>query len=201
MHWLQEYTTKCDGRKYHAQIRIEQINEEKIHLLKQSGCVSVTLAIETFDQKYREKYLNRFMSNDDIVTNCAKLKDNGIKIRTEQMLGLPDTTFDNEIALLKLNCEIGPTLSWSSIYQPYLGTELGEFCRTNGLYNGDNSDVSASFFENTILNYSDERKREINELQKLFATCAHIPEGWKYAKDKIKNNITLKEHLYSILYR
>lgn len=141
------------------------------------------------------------MSNEKILNNCKKLTDNGIKLRTEQMLGLPNTTFEDELNLLKMNCEIRPTIAWTSIFQPYRGTELGEYCVNNGLYNGNNEDVDKSFFTNTVLNYSEERKKEIVELQKIFANCAHIPNGWEYARQIIKegkNN--LKEHLYSVLY-
>jgi len=163
--------------------------------------VSATIAIETYDEEYREKVLQRRMSNEKILKNCKKLTDNGIKLRTEQMLGLPNTTFEDELNLLKLNCEIKPTIAWSSIFQSYRGTELGEYCVNTGLYTGNNEDVNESFFTNTVLNYSEERKREIIELQKIFALCSHIPNGWEHARKVIKEeNNNLKEHLYSILY-
>jgi hypothetical protein len=117
------------------------------------------------------------------------------------MLGLPNTTFEDELNLLKMNCEINPTIAWTSIFQPYRGTELGEYCVNNDLYVGNNEDVDESFFTNTVLNYPEERKREIVELQKIFALCSHIPNGWKYAKQIIKDGKdNLKEHLYSVLY-
>lgn len=199
--WMIEFNEKWNKRPYHAQMRIETLDDEKIDLLVKSGCVSATFAIETFSEEYREKMLKRKMSNEKILNNCKKLTDNGIKLRTEQMLGLPNTTFEDELNLLKMNCEIRPTIAWTSIFQPYRGTELGEYCVNNGLYNGNNEDVDKSFFTNTVLNYSEERKREIVELQKIFANCAHIPNGWEYARQIIKegkNN--LKEHLYSVLY-
>jgi radical SAM superfamily enzyme YgiQ (UPF0313 family) len=199
--WLQEFKEKWGNRPYHAQMRIETLDPEKIQLLIDSGCVSATIAIETYDEEYREKVLKRKMKNDIIINNCKSLLFAGIKLRTEQMLGLPNTTFEDELNLLKINCEINPTIAWTSIFQPYRGTELGEYCVNNNLYSGNNEDVDASFFTNTVLDYPEERKREIVELQKIFALCSHIPEGWKYAEQIIKqgkNN--LKEHLYSVLY-
>lgn len=183
-------------------MRIETISEDRIDLLKESGCVSATIAIEAFSEEYREKVLKRKMKNETIYSNCRKLLDSGIKLRTEQMLGLPNTTFEDELKLLKFNCEIKPTIAWSSIFQPYRGTELGEYCVQNGLYDGNNEDVSDTFFKETVLNYSPERKNEIVKLQQIFAMCAHIPNGWEYAEQIVKhNNNNLKEHLYSLLYR
>lgn len=199
--WMVEFNEKWNKRPYHAQMRIETLDDEKIKLLIKSGCVSATIAIETYDEEYREKVLKRRMKNDVIVNNCKNLLSGGIKLRTEQMLGLPNTTFEDELKLLKMNCEINPTIAWTSIFQPYRGTELGEYCVNQNLYNGNNEDVDASFFTNTVLNYPEERKREIVELQKIFALCSHIPEGWKYAEQIIKKGKdNLKEHLYSVLY-
>ena len=200
--WMVEFNEKWNKRPYHAQMRIETLNDEKIDLLVSSGCVSATIAIETFSEEYRETVLKRKMKNIDIIKNSKKLISSGIKLRTEQMLGLPNTTFRDELALLSLNCEINPTIAWTSIFQPYRGTELGEYCIQNNLYEGNNEDVADSFFKNTILNYPEERKREIVELQKIFALCSHIPNGWEYAEQIVKhNNDNLKEHLYSVLYK
>jgi radical SAM superfamily enzyme YgiQ (UPF0313 family) len=200
--WLKEFTEKWNKRPYHAQMRIETISEDRIDLLKESGCVSVTIAIEAYSEEYRETVLKRKMKNETIYTNCRKLLVSGIKLRTEQMLGLPNTTLEDELKLLKFNCEIKPTIAWSSIFQPYRGTELGEYCVQNGLYEGNNEDVSESFFKESVLKYSSERKEEIIKLQQIFAMCAHIPNGWEYAEQIVKhNNNNLKEHLYSLLYR
>ncbi len=199
--WLIEFDEKWNKRPYHAQFRIESLDDEKIELLIKSGCVSATIAIETYNEEYREKVLGRKMKNEVIIKNCKKLLSAGIKLRTEQMLGLPNTSFEDELNLLKMNCEIKPTISWTSIFQPYRGTVLGEYCVSNGLYEGDNDDIDDSFFTKTVLKYSNERKREIIELQKIFALCSHIPNGWLYAKQIIKENDNdLKKHLYSILY-
>jgi radical SAM superfamily enzyme YgiQ (UPF0313 family) len=200
--WLKEFNEKWGKRPYHAQMRIETLDDEKIDLLVESGCIGATIAIETFSEEYRETVLKRKMSNRKIIDNCKKLLNSGIKLRTEQMLGLPNTTFEDELNLLKMNCEINPTIAWTSIFQPYRGTELGEYCVNNNLYEGNNEDVDESFFNTTVLKFPTERKKQIEKLQKIFALCTHIPNGWEYAEQIIKyDNDNLKEHLYSILYR
>jgi len=200
--WLKEFAKKYNKKPYHAQLRIETIDDEKIDLLKESGCVSVTIAIEAFSEEYRENILNRKMENEVIYKNCRKILESGIGLRTEQMLGLPNTTLEDELKLLKFNCSIKPTIAWSSIYQPYRGTKLGEYCVEQGLYCGNNDDVADSFFKESVLNYTEERKQEIIKLQKIFTICAHIPEGWEYAEKIIKyGNDNIKEHLYSVLYK
>ena len=200
--WMEEFKEKWGGRPYHAQMRIETLNPEKVRLLIDSGCVGATIAIEAYDEEYREKILKRKMKNEDIINNCKMLLSAGVKLRTEQMLGLPDTTLEDELKLLRMNCEIGPTIAWTSIFQPYRGTELGEYCVNNNLYVGNNEDASDSFFKESVLNYPDERKKEIIELQKIFALCTHLPNGWEHAEQIVRfGNNNLKEHLYSVLYK
>ena len=183
-------------------MRIELLDDDRIQLLRESGCISVTIAIEAYSEEYRATVLNRKMKNDVIYHNCKKILNSGMGLRTEQMLGLPNTTLEDELLLLKLNCEIRPTIAWTSIFQPYRGTALGEYCVRNNLYEGNNEDVAASFFKESVLNYSPERKEEIKKLQEVFAMCAHIPNGWEYAEQIVKHdNNNLKEHLYSLLYR
>lgn len=200
--WLEEFNQKWEKRPYHAQMRIEMLDEYKIQLLRESGCISVTIAIEAYSEEYRATVLNRKMKNDVIYQNCKMILNSGMGLRTEQMLGLPNTTLEDELLLLKFNCEIKPTIAWTSIFQPYRGTALGEYCVKNNLYEGNNEDVAASFFKESVLNYPSERKEEIKKLQEVFAMCAHIPNGWEYAEKIIRHNDNnLKEHLYSLLYR
>ncbi len=200
--WLKEFNDKWNKRPYHAQMRIEMMDYEKIQLLSESGCKSVTIAIEAYSEEYRATVLNRKMKNDVIYHNCKKILESGMGLRTEQMLGLPNTTLEDELNLLRMNCEINPTIAWTSIFQPYRGTKLGEYCVAHNLYQGNNEDVSESFFKESVLNYPEERKQEIIKLQKIFAMCSHIPNGWEYAEQIVKyGNDNLKEHLYSLLYR
>ena len=70
-------------------MRIETISEDRIDLLKESGCVSATIAIEAFSEEYREKVLKRKMKNETIYSNCRKLLDSGIKLRNCGTSGSP----------------------------------------------------------------------------------------------------------------
>lgn len=199
--WLKEFSEKWNKRPYHCQARIEVLNEYRLKLLKESGCTGLTIAIECANEDYRLKMLGRKISNKVILENCKMILDYGIALRTEQMLGLPETTFEDEIELLKMNCEIKPTFAWTSIYQPYRGTELGEYCVQKGYYKGNNDDVGESFFSYSVMECFDgKRHKQIQDLQEIFAMCSHLPNGWEYAKDVINKKKDLKTHLYNVLY-
>ena len=119
------------------------------------------------------------------------------------MLGIPETTLEDELELLRWNCFIKPDIAWASIFQPYRGTKLGEYCVEKGYYQGNNGDVGRSFFDSSPLNFPPERKKQIVFLQKIFSVCAHLPEGHILARKAIKENKFFevsKGHFYNILY-
>jgi radical SAM superfamily enzyme YgiQ (UPF0313 family) len=203
MPWLKEFADKWNGRAYHCQLRFEMATPERLQLLKMSGCTGVTCAIESANRDTRFNLLNRKVEDGQILEGARLIKMYGLQLRTEQMIGLPETTKEDDLKLLKWNVDINPTIAWASIYQPYLGTPLGEYCVKQGYYSGDNSDIAGDFFNGSALNFDITRKAEIKALRDIFSVCAHIPDGDKLA-DKIMSGASMQEaikpHLYNILY-
>lgn len=201
--WLKEFAGKWNKRPYHCQLRFEQATPERLELLKESGCTGVTCAIESANQDIRIGLLNRKVADQTILDGAKLIKMYGLQLRTEQMLGLPDTTTEDELKLLEWNVNIRPTIAWASIYQPYLGTPLGEYCVKQGYYSGDNSDVSGDFFNDTVLNFDAKRKAQIKRLRDIFSICAYLPEGHRLAEKVLSGSDlqdSVKGHLYGILY-
>lgn len=185
MKWLKEFSQKYPekaGVFFHCQLRPEMVNKDRLDLLVVAGCTGITIAVETLNEKVRRERLNRQMSNEKIITACKLIKEYGFNLRTEQMLGLPETTIEDELGLLKFNVSLKPELAWTSIFTPYLGTKLGDWCKENGLYDGCNDDLSDNFFSDTRLKFDSERKYKTNLLHKIFATCARLPYGDELAR-------------------
>jgi radical SAM superfamily enzyme YgiQ (UPF0313 family) len=204
--WLEEFVNsyKHINIPFHCQLRPEMISRERILLLKEAHCHGITLAIETFDETIRREILKRNYSNSNILTACNLIKEYGIKLRTEQMLGVPLTTLEDELNLLKLNIQIKPEIAWTSIFSPYLGTYLGDRCKEYGLYSGNNDDLDNSFFSQSHMNFTQERLDQTNSLHRVFSTCAKIENGEKLAEKFIyspKHDLdswfsTMRTHLY-----
>ena len=73
-----------------------------------------------------------------------------------------------DIETLDLNIKCRPTLAWSSIFQPYPGTELGALFPNISV-----DSISDNFYDDTVLNIS-QRKQRLR-LQKLFGLISHFP--------------------------
>lgn len=205
--WLNEFSLsykKYVGVPFHCQLRPEAVNQDRLYLLEKAGCSGVTMAIETANDDVRVNLLGRKNTIEQIRYAADLIHGFDMKLRTEQMLGLPNTTIDDELDLLRLNIEMNPEIAWTAIFAPYLGTELGNWCKANGWYEGNNDDLSDNFFSNTKLNFTKERARRTNMLHKIFATCAKLPDGDKLAAKFIEEKeltfdtwfSDVRQHLY-----
>jgi radical SAM superfamily enzyme YgiQ (UPF0313 family) len=211
--WLKQFSEKYHNRvnvPFHCQMRPETVTLERLRWLKVAGCHGVTMAIETYNEGIRRGLLSRNMTNRQVLAACALVKEMGFKLRTEQMLGVPNTSMEDELNLLKMNIEIQPDIAWTSVYTPYLGTKLGDYCKEKGLYGGDNDDLDDNFFSCSRLNFDEDRLKKSNQLQAIFSTCSCISEGHELAKDFLNSGKydwgnwfkTMRKHLYDRkLYR
>jgi len=135
---------------YGCMSRVECINEEMVDLLKRTGCKVVAMGIECGDEKFRRKYLNRFMSNDQIRKSFKLLKKANIDTISFNMIGWP---FDNDDQLTKItsdfNKEIEPDFVQVTWFYPFPGTKLYNYCVENDLI--DKSKSVLSYHKQSIL--------------------------------------------------
>jgi len=202
---LREFKRKWIGLPYHAQLRIEQLTEEKARLLAESGCHSVTFAIESANEQRRHDLLNRKMTNQQILDGALILNKFKIKIRTECMIGQPNETIKEALATLDLSAACKPVVAWASLYQPYPRTELGDHCLKLNLWDGDVDAMPDSFFEYSVLDFPQKLKNQFVNLQRLFSLAANykivramLPVLIKLPPNKLYDWIhqTYKKHLY-----
>jgi radical SAM superfamily enzyme YgiQ (UPF0313 family) len=118
------------------------------------------------------------MSRGQIIDACDMLKDRGIKVMLQNIIGLPTGSISEDLDTLDLNRMCRPAYSWVSIFQPYPGTDLGKWCREEGHYLGDFSDLGANFFDNSPLDFPREYKNQLANLQKLFAIFVENPREY-----------------------
>lgn len=175
------------GIPFHCQVRIELVNEEKLKALKDAGCTGVTFAVECGNWEKRRHLLLRGMTDDCILDGANLLHKYGLKIRTENMVGLPGENLSMMWETVNLNKKIRPTIAWASIFQPYPRLPLGEYARKFEFWDGRDA-FSESFFEDTVLETT--IRKEIINIQRLFGVLVHfqVPEWLFYQIIRIPNN-------------
>jgi len=158
---------------FHCHLRVGLVNKKMVESLKKAGCFGVSFGIEAGNDFLRNQILGRNMTKKEIIEAANLIKQAGLKLRTFNMLGLPNGSLKADFETLALNIACKPDLGWACIYQPYPRTQLGDSCVKAGIYDGDIDKISETFFEETVLDIPD--KDKINNLQKLFSLAVSCP--------------------------
>ncbi|MFB0545787.1 MAG: radical SAM protein [Anaerolineae bacterium] len=188
--WLTEFAIRYReevGLPFWCQVRADLVTEEMIAMFKDAGCVSVSFGLEAGNDRLRNAVLKRQMTKEDILEASRILREHGIAFMTNNMLGLPAGSLETDFETLELNIQCRPSYANVFLYQPYPKTELGELACREGWMAGSFDNLSGSVSDNTILRFGSEaEKRQIENLQKLFALMVEFPFLFPLAKQLIK---------------
>lgn len=110
------------------------------------------------------------------------------------MFALPQETLEDAFQTVRLNIRIKTDYPWSSLFQPFPGTQLSEFACEHGLIDAT-SCFEASFFEKSLLRLPE--RREIENLHRLFFYAVKFPFLFPFIKKAIRWNL---KGLYNILF-
>lgn len=175
--WLEEFAQRYPkeiGIPFFCNVRANLVDQWVVDRLKQAGCVSVGMGIETGNDQLRNAILKRNMSKEQIINACLMLRGAGIHVITTNMVGLPTGGIEDDWETVELNARCRPAYANAFIFQPYPRTQLGEMAREQGLLEGDLDDIGAAW-DHSILKFPPEEKRQIENLQRLFAIAVEWP--------------------------
>jgi anaerobic magnesium-protoporphyrin IX monomethyl ester cyclase len=176
--WIAQFAREYPRRigvPFFCNVRANLISTDIARQLRAAGCVSVGMGVETGNDAMREQILKRNMSREEIVLACRTLHEAGLAVLTTNMVGLPHSTVDNDFETIALNADCRADFANAFIFQPYPRTELGEIVRRDRLMDGTVDEISASAWNTTVLNFPPDHKRQIENLQKLFAVTVEFP--------------------------
>lgn len=184
--WVAEFADKyrCDvALPFNCHVRANLIDAEVAADLARAGCHSVLLGVETGDDRLRNDVLKRKMSRETIVAACRYLRENGVNVYTQNIIGLPGETFEQALATLRLNQDCRPAFAWASLFMPYPATELAQYAVAGGYFDGDYDGVFHTFHRHSVLRFDDKRtRRRLTNLHKLFGVMVEWPLLGRFAR-------------------
>lgn len=122
------------GVPFSIMANARNISREKVALLKQMNCVSVSIGIETANEHLRLDVLKRREAKDDIIRAVQMLRDAGIRTSGFNMIGIPHETRQTVLETIALNREAGVDCSDTGFFYPLEGTELYDLSVSEGLF-------------------------------------------------------------------
>ena len=175
--WFSEFCEKYPGRiglPYTCYVRPNLVTQETARLLKVSGCYSARVAIECGNAGLRNKVLKRYLYDSQILNACRMLREQGIKVGTINILGLPTETVDHLEETLALNIACRPDHVSANLFMPIPGVELTDYARRLGLLDED-SKVQKSTHTAGDLKYPLQVQKVLYPFKALFPVLVEVP--------------------------
>jgi radical SAM superfamily enzyme YgiQ (UPF0313 family) len=182
--WLKEFVDQYPRRvklPFYCLLRPNVVTPQLARLIKKAGCVSVATSIETGNEQIRQQILNRKVTDKQIIKACRTLVDHGIKTYTNIMIGLPETTISDEIKSLELATESKTTYAASTIFTPFPGTELNQYCLDkNYLPKAKKIEFPRSTTDRSMLNCFSEKEKDIQRNILLLGALANNNKVFRF---------------------
>lgn len=143
------------------------VDERKVRMLKEAGCVTIGIGLESGNRKMREKILNKYIPDSIYMKAFENCNKYGIRTTAYVMIGLPFETEENIIETAEFCRKLKVPSIAISIFAPYHGTELRDMCVKNGFIK-DEYDENISVNYTTTLNMPQLTKEKLEELYYKF---------------------------------
>jgi radical SAM superfamily enzyme YgiQ (UPF0313 family) len=138
---------------YGCMVRVETIKPEIVELFRNTGCRYVGMGIECGDEPFRKEFLNRHMTNKQIIEAFKELRTiDNIMLTSFNMTGYP-VPYDARLteATVRLNKIITPNIIQTTVFFPFPGTKLYKYCIENDLIDLDKAKNLQNVFSTSVL--------------------------------------------------
>jgi radical SAM superfamily enzyme YgiQ (UPF0313 family) len=171
--YLSEQYREHINLPFTAMVNARNITKEKVQLLTQMNCVSISIGVETGNEKLRKEVLKRRETKEEIIKAIHLLNDAGIRTVAFNMLGIPYETRHTIMETIELNRESQVRYPDTVFFYPLEQTELREIAVNNGFYDINSSDV----FDDVrpSLRFPDISAEELIALRERFVLYVKMP--------------------------
>ena len=151
------------GIPFTISTRPETLNEEKVKLLKNMNCASVSIGVENGNELLRMQILNRRMKNDTIIQAFDLLNKYDIRNSSLNMIGSPGETEETIWDTIRLNRRLNPSTISVAVLFPYEGTSIRDTCIEKGYLRETDAHNFQNPIKTTVLDLPTISKEKIEE--------------------------------------
>ena len=120
------------GIPFSMETRPDTVNEEVLVALKDAGCTTIRMGIESGVERIRNGLYKRNMSREKILTAFHTAKRVGLKTSSFNICGAPTETVEDIRETISLNVECGVDSGKMTLLSVFPGTKMWDYCRGNG---------------------------------------------------------------------
>ena len=162
------------GLPFWVEVRPESVTPPKVALLKEIGCEGLSVGVESGNVTLRKTVLGRHITNDTILRAFDLLRETGIRVSANNMIGFPTETRAMVFDTIALNRALHPDGVMVSYFSPYKGCHLRERCEADGLLS--NEDIAADYRLTPSMDMPQLRYDALVGLRRAFPLYVKFPE-------------------------
>lgn len=163
--WLREFVPlykKEVGLSFSSDIRVSLMTEEILSLLKQAGAHLLKVGVESGNDYILKEILNKGITVEQTKKAFITARKKKIKAQAYNMIGLPEEGPKEILETIKLNAEIKADLSVVSIFYPYKGTYLYDFCVKKRYFKEEYAELPKNYYSHSVLTLPTIRKKQVS---------------------------------------
>ncbi len=159
------------------QTRPESVTDEKIKLISDMRIlVETSLGVESGSERILRDICNRGTTLEQIKKAFGVIKKYGLRSKAYTMIGLPTETREEAFETINLIREIKPDVSVMSVFYPFKGVPLRQFCIERGYIDGD--EKARTFADLSILKNQPMLSEEIRNLRRTYRLYTKLPKEY-----------------------
>lgn len=158
--------------------RANELDEKTIKVLKQSGCFYVAFGVETGCERIRNEILKRNMSDEVLLKVALLMHKYHLPFLSHHMYILPTESISDAFKTVELDIKMQPDSVWDTVFQPFMNTEVYDYCEKNKLL--PKIIITDSMFGESHIKNPD--KKIIGNLRKLVWLSVKLPFLWPLVK-------------------
>jgi anaerobic magnesium-protoporphyrin IX monomethyl ester cyclase len=173
--FAETYARRC-AIPFSMNARFESLTEDVVAALAGAGLRLVYCGVESGDEYIRNQVMLRRMGEEVMLAAAERCRKHGVKIITENIIGLPGETYEAALRTLELNTRVRLNLANASLFAPYPKLPLTRYAAEHGYFNGDYDLLRQNYYHESALRFkSDVERNRILNLRCFFSLLAHHP--------------------------
>ena len=180
-YWLSEFSERYPkeiGLPFHVGLNPVMVREPIIALLRKAGCTSMNFAIESGNERIRNKIMLRpSVTNEQMIELSKIIRKYNIYIFTQNIMMSPTETLKEAKQTLELNIACKVNSASTAKFQPYPGTAMAKFAIEKGLVQQGNilEMLPENYHHVSILKFDKKDEIGMSNLVKLFSFTVKFP--------------------------
>ena len=187
--WLRSFAQEYRKRvniPFNCYLRLDLVNIDLLSTLKDAGCYSVHLSVDSTSKHVRDDVLRRRMQTDRIEDKLRLIHEFKINTWVNFMLAAPESTLTDDIESIRLSKRVGITYPAYSTTTPMPGTDLYDYCIRANLIDTKTytADMTGCSRPSALTCFSEKERQIRYNIYLLGAAIAKLP--WPVSELAIK---------------